>query len=59
MQESDKTIILMLKEINKNKTKQNKTIVKFERDVFPLPTSTSSVLLSVGSDKTIWLIWPI
>ena len=46
--------------VERNKQKQNKPKeLKFERDVFPLPTSTSSVLLPVGSDKTIWLIWPI
>ena len=41
--------------VERNKPKQ----MKFERDVFPLPTPTSSVLLPVGSDKNIWLIWPI
>ena len=46
--------------VERNKQKQNKPEqMKFERDVFPLPTPTSSVLLTVGSDKNIWLIWPI
>ena len=46
--------------VERNKQKQNKPEeMKFERDVFPLPTPNSSVLLTVGSDKNIWLIWPI
>ena len=46
--------------VERNKQKQNKPKqMKFERDVFPLPTPTSSVLLPVGSDTNIWLIWPI
>ena len=36
--------------VERNKQKQNKPEqMKFERDVFP----------TVGSDKNIWLIWPI